>query len=176
MDIREILGQILGIIGMILGFVIYQVKDSKKILLVQIITSAIFCVHYILIGALSGFVLNTVGTIRSVVYYHRDKKIFSGRYVPVVFAVVMAVTGAIFWEAWYSIFVVSGLVIYNLALTFKNPQNLRRSVMISAPMILTYNIFSKSIGGIAYESISIISGIIGLIRYRNSKNDKIERG
>ena len=171
MNITWIIGQILGIIGMILGFVIYQVKDSKKILLVQIITSLIFCIHYILIGALSGAVLNIVGTVRSVVYYHREKKFFSGKYIPIAFAFIMAGTGIIFWETWYSIFVVSGLVIYNLALTFKNPQNLRRSILISCPLILTYNIFSKSVGGIAYESISMVSGIIGLIRYKNPKKE-----
>lgn len=169
MEIKEIIGQIFGIIAVILGFVIYQVKDAKRILMVQILASIVFCIHYILIGALSGFVLNAVGTVRSVVYYHKDKKIFSGKYIPVVFAAIMAVTGMMFWEAWYSIFVVLGLIIYTLALSFKNPQNLRKSIMVSCPLVLIYDVLSHSYGGIIYESISMVSGIIGLIRYKTSK-------
>ena len=166
MDIKEIIGQIFGIIAVILGFCIYQVKDAKKLLLVQILTSAVFCIHYGLIGALSGFVLNGVGIVRSTVYYYRDKKIFSGKYIPVLFAVIMAVVGVKFWEAWYSIFVVLGLVINSYALSFKNPQNLRKSILITCPMVIVYNAFSYSYGGIVYESVSIVSGIIGIIRYR----------
>jgi len=101
MDIKEIIGQIFGIIAVILGFCIYQVKDAKKILLVQILTSAVFCIHYGLIGALSGFVLNAVGIVRSGVFYYRDKKIFSGKYIPAVFSGIMAVFGVIVWEAGY---------------------------------------------------------------------------
>ena len=169
MDIREIIGQIFGIIAVILGFVIYQVKDAKKLLLVQILTSTVFCIHYGLIGAISGFVLNAVGVVRSTVFYNRDKKIFSGNYIPAVFSVIMAITGVIFWEAWYSVFVVVGLVINSYALSFKNPQNLRKSILVTCPLVIIYNVLAHSYGGIVYESISIVSGIIGLIRYKNSQ-------
>jgi hypothetical protein len=34
-------------------------------------------------------------------------------------------------------------------------------------MVLIYNIWGHSVGGSIYESIVIISSIIGLIKYRN---------
>lgn len=49
-----------------------------------------------------------------------------------------------------------------------NPQLLRKSVLATSTMVTIYNIFVFSIGGIANEVISIISSIIGIIRYRKA--------
>ena len=119
MDIREIIGQIFGIIAVILGFVMYQIKDAKRILMVQIFICLVFCIHYFLLEATSGLILNAVGAARSITYYNRDKLEKCEKYLPVIFAVIMAIMGIFFWEAWYSIFVVVGLVINSVALSFK---------------------------------------------------------
>ena len=169
MDIREIIGQIFGIIAVILGFVMYQIKDAKRILMVQIFICLVFCIHYFLLEATSGLILNAVGAVRSITYYNRDKLEKCEKYLPVIFAVIMAIMGICFWEAWYSIFVVVGLVINSVALSFKKPQNLRKSILISSPLVIIYDAFIMSIGGIIFESVSVISSVIGLIRYKNSK-------
>ena len=169
MDIREIIGQIFGIITVILGFIMYQIKDAKRLLLVQICICFTFCTHYFLIEATSGLVLNAVGSVRSIMYYNREKLGKFEKYIPVIFAVIMGIMGIYFWEAWYSIFVVVGLVINSVALSFKNPQNLRKSILITSPLVIIYDSFIMSIGGIIFESVSVISSVIGLIRYKNSK-------
>lgn len=171
---KEIIGQIFGMIAVVLGFLIYQVKSKKQILIVQIITSAVFCVHYSLLGATSGFVLNAIGFVRSIIYYNSDKKIFSGKYIPWLFSVLMAFAGMIFWESWYSVFVVVGITINSFALSFKNPQNLRKSILITSPLVLIYDILCHAIGGSIYEAIAIISALTGLIRFKKSKTDKIK--
>ena len=53
-----IIGQIIGVIAVAGTFVSYQTKTQKQLLIVNMIATALFCVHYMLLGASSGMVLN----------------------------------------------------------------------------------------------------------------------
>ena len=59
----------LGVVAVILGFVTYQMKSPKALLIVNLITCGVFCLHYLLIGAISGAVMNGLGILRNVVYF-----------------------------------------------------------------------------------------------------------
>ena len=68
------------------------------------------------------------------------------------------------------------LIIFALAantifMSFGNPQLLRKSILLTSTCVLIYNVFVFSIGGIANEGISIISSVIGIIRFRKEKNN-----
>lgn len=166
MDYSNIIGQLLGMGAVVLGFLNYQVKGAKSILLIQLITCAVFCAHYLMIGAISAFALNVVGVVRNIVYYKRNSETLWGKICPVVFAVVMGVMGMLSWQNWYSAFVVAGLVINTVCLGFKSAHDIRKSILVSSPMVLYYDIMAKSIGGVVYESVAIISAIIGLVRHK----------
>ncbi len=75
------------------------------------------------------------------------------------------------WENVWSIFIVLGLVINTYAMSFKDPQHIRISVLITCPMVLLYDCIVVSLGGIIFESVSIISAIIGAVRYKNIKQN-----
>lgn len=160
------IGQIFGVAAVILGFVSFQMNTQKKVLAAQIATSVVFIIHYILIGAVSAVALNVVGLFRNIAYFHRDKKILSSRYVPVFFAVVMAMMGILSWQNMYSLLIIAGITINTVCLSFKDPQNLRKSILISSPLVLLYDVAVFSLGGIVYESVAVISSVIGIIKYR----------
>ena len=160
------IGQILGIIAIILGFISYQVKTQKQLLFMQTSVAAVFGVHYLLIGAYSGMAMNAVGIVRNLVYNGRNQKGSSSRLVPIVFVLIQCVMCALTWEAWYSVFVLFGLTINTYCLSFKNPQNVRKSIFVTSPLVLTYDVLAGSIGGMIYESVSIISAFIGVLRHR----------
>ncbi len=169
MEITEIVGQILGLVAVLLGFVSYQMRTQKQLLAAQTATVITFCIHYYLIGATSGMMLNLLGVARNLAYYHKDKPLFSGRKCPIFFAVLMGIAGVLTWQDYYSIFIVAGLVINTICLSFSDPQKVRASILVSSPLVLTYDLFVRSIGGAIYESVVIVSSIIGIIRYRKQK-------
>jgi len=169
-SVGMIIGQIMGFVAVVLGFVSFQMSTQKHLLLVQTATTIAFCIHYYLIGATSGLMLNLLGIARNLAYYHKDKPLFSGKKCPIFFAVVMGVVGLLSWQGYYSIFVVLGLVINTVCLSFANPQNIRKSILVTSPMVLIYDAFVLSIGGIIYESVVIVSSIIGIIRYRKQQD------
>lgn len=161
-----ILGQVLGGVAIILGFISYQLKTQKQLLLFQLITAAVFSAHYALIGAYSGMAMNLVGIVRTFTYRIYNDKSSTPPALPIFFAVVMAGLCALSWEAWYSVFVLFGLVIHTLCLAFRNPNNVRKSILVTSPLVLIYDAFAGSWGGMVYESVAIISSVIGILRNR----------
>lgn len=171
MDMTMLIGQIMGFVAVVLGFISFQMRTQKQLLVVQTATTIAFCIHYYLIGATSGLMLNLLGIVRNLAYYHKDKPIFSGWKCPVFFAIVMGAVGLMSWQAYYSIFIVLGLVINTVCLSFVNPQNIRKSILVSSPLVLLYDVFVMSFGGVIYESVVIVSSIIGIVRYRRQKEE-----
>ena len=114
-------------------------------------------------------VLNIVAMIRNLVYSRRDLKLFSGKWWPAAFAVIMGITGMLFWQDWYSVFVVAGLVINSVCMSFKDPQKIRKSILVSSPLVLIYDAFALSLGGIIYESAAIVSALVGILRFSREK-------
>ena len=163
-SISWFVGQAFGIFAIIFGFVSYQVKTQRQLLVMQSAVALLFCIHYFLLGAYTGMAMNIVALIRNVVYERFCKKDGGVKLVPYVFIVILCGIAIFTWEAWYSIFVVLGIAINTYCMSFKNPQNVRKSIFVSSPLVLIYNVFSLSIGGIIYETVAIVSSFIGVLR------------
>lgn len=157
-----------------LGFLSYQMHTQKQLLLLQTLTSVVFVFHYLLIGATSGMAMNVINVFRNIVYYERNRRGSNDKILPIGFAVVLGTIGLLSWEAWYSIFVVLGLIINTLCMAFPDPQKVRKSILVTSPMVLIYDAFALSYGGIVYESVAIVSSLIGILRKRRSKSEDRE--
>ena len=167
----EIIGHAFGVVAIGMFFLSYQMFDKKKLLLVQTLATATLCLQYILIGAYSGFALNIVCIIRNVLYYRRDKKGVSGILLPIILALTMAIVSLFSWDGYHSLFIILGLMINTVCMGVCNSQNLRKSILITCPLILIYNLFELSYSGAISETISLISAVIGIIRYNKKNNN-----
>lgn len=158
------IGQVFGIIAIILGFISYQVRTQRQILFMQSSVAVVFCVHYFLIGAYSGMAMNAVNIVRNFFYDRRTQSGSKSKLIPIVFVAVQCIMCALTWEAWYSVFVLLGIGINTYCMSFESPQNIRKSILVTSPLVLTYDIFARSIGGSIYESVALISAFIGILR------------
>ena len=168
----EILGHVIGFIAILFYFWSYQIHDKRKLIAVQTVATALMCLQYILLGAYSGFALNIICIIRNFFFYYRDKKGVSGYFLPIFFACIMAVVSLFSWDGLYSLLIISGLMINTVCMGVCNAQNLRKSVIFTCALIIAYNAFSFAIMGIVSESISIISAVIGIVRYSRAEKEK----
>lgn len=173
-DLWYIIGQVLGIVAIALGFLTYQIRTQRGVILTQIAVTACFVLHFWLIGAVTGMALNSVALLRNLAYYWREKRGSHSQVLPIAFTVVMAVVGLFTWEAWYSVFMLGGLVINSYCMSFHDPQKLRVSILVSCPLALTYDVFVLSIGGAVYEAVAVISAVIGLWRFYRKKGEKTQ--
>ena len=94
------------------------------------------------------------------------------RILSLLLAAAMVVVGAFSWQGPVSLMIIVALAANTIFMSFGNPQLLRKSVRGTSTLVLLYNIFVFSIGGIANEGLSIISSAVGIARFRkeNAEN------
>ena len=167
------IAQGLGILAILLGFVNYIVKTRGQVLFVNSVTTICFVLHYLCLGAWAGMVMNLIACVRNIVYYYAGKNGKVNKLFSVFFAAVMVTLGVttslMAKEGLYFLFSVLALVINTFAMSFTDPNNIRKSILITSPMVLIYNCFVFSIGGAVYEAVAIVSAVVGLIRYKKQK-------
>lgn len=167
-----IIGQILGIIATILTFVSYQSNTKKNLLIIQSTAIIFTCMSFLFLNALTGFALNIVCLLRNTVFYFQSEK--SKFHVPTVcfLTVLMIGVGALSWQGYLSLIPILALAANTVFMSLGKPQILRGSVVVTSSMMIAYNVLVFSLGGIASESISIVSSVIGLLRFKNANQGK----
>ena len=169
---NEIIGQALGILAVILGFISFQMKTPKGILFFQTITALVFSAHYLLIGAPTAAALNFLAAIKCLVYFYRNKRGANGLIAPVIFTVLTIVTSLLTWNGWVSALIMTGLVVNSISLALPNANKTRMCMFIKSPLCLAYNLLVKSGGGVIYECAVLVSSLIGIITNRKDKNEQ----
>ena len=163
------IGHVLGFISVGLFFYSYQCTEKRKLMVIQTVATALSCVQYLLIGAFSGFALNIVCIIRNLAFYYRDKYKRTDLVIPIVFSLSIAVASIFSWEGIHSLLITTGLVVNTMCMGIFNAKDFRKSILISSSLILIYNVFAFSYSGMLSETISLVSVLIGIIRYSNTK-------
>ncbi|MBO5285364.1 MAG: YgjV family protein [Clostridia bacterium] len=171
-----IVGQFFGIVAMVGTFISYQANTKQRVLIVQTLATILTCASYYFLDAKSGMVLNVIAVLRNVIFYFQKEGTKLSYITAFTLAGIMTVFGALSWQGWFSILVIVALAANTVFLSLGNPQLLRKSILVTSTMVLIYNCFVLSLGGIANEAIAIISSIIGIIRYvkLTKKQDKTE--
>lgn len=163
-NLGYLIGQALGIIAVILGFISFQRKTQFGIIVSQCVTALVFSAHYLFISAPTAVALNFLSAVICVVFAFRNKSQRKSISEVIINSVLITVAGVLTWENIYSLFLIAGLVVSTVSLSFSNPQNTRRAMFIKSPLCIIYNIAVSSMGGVIFECVVIISSIIGLIK------------
>ena len=176
MEMKEIIGQIFGIFGLLAFVLSFQCKSSKKLVFVQGIGGMLFFINFLLIGAYGGALFNLTIMIRGLLYAKKDGKIWKPILIGVLFTVAYVygltlVRGDILQMVLITLPYVSLLIMS--VLMWKENGNLIRIFQISAlsPSWLIHNIFNFTLGGILAELFNIISAILSLVRFKDNEDE-----
>jgi hypothetical protein len=167
---NEIIGQILGIIATAITVISYQANNKGKLIMIQSAATLSTCLGYLFLGAWSGFALNIVCLVRNGFFYFLKKGTPLYRALSVLLAAMMVGVGMLSWQGPISLLIIVALVINTLFMAFGSAQALRYSVCLTSSMILLYNIFVFTVGGIMNEGLAIVSSVIGILRFRRGKS------
>ena len=168
---QQIIGQALGILATVITIISYQMNTKRSLLLVQTAATACTCLAYLFLGAASGFALNVVCIIRNVVFYFQKDSGKAHTLTALTLALAMVVLGILSWQGPVSLLIITALAANTVFLSFGNPQLLRKSILGTSTLVLLYNIFVFSLGGIANEALSIVSSLVGILRFRQEKKN-----
>ena len=174
MTTTYVLGQILGVFAPILTTLSYQANTKRKLLFIQTLATLCICISYLLLDAPSGFALNIVCLTRNVSFFFLNEKSKLNSVAAGGFALMMLPLGILSWQGPISILMITALAINTVCMSFGIPQLLRKSILLTSTMVLIYNCYVFSIGGILNEALAIISSVIGIIRFRKQhKNESV---
>ena len=165
-NINEIIGQAISIVCVILFAISYQVKEQKHIIIIQTFGTLGWCLAYYFIGATSGFAVNIVTIVRNISMLFIKPRTRLSYITTALLVVAMGVVSALSWDGPQTLIIVISLMLNTIFFSFGDPQLLRKSVIGTSSGFLLYNIITMLSGGIISESMSIISSIIGVIRFR----------
>lgn len=168
---NEIIGQVLGIFATVITFLSYQMNTKRSLLAVQTAATLCTCLAYLFLGATSGFALNIVCVTRNVVFYFTKKGTRLNYISTALLAAAMIILGALSWQGYVSLLIIVALALNTVFMSLGDPQVLRKSVVFTSTLVLIYNCFVFSIGGIANEGVSIVSSVIGIIRFYKGKGE-----
>ena len=165
----EIIGQILGFVAVIIGFISYQMKTPKAILCFEIMSATVFGTHYLFLGEFTGVALNGLMLVQGIVYYIRARRGKKGFVVPAIFTCLVLIVGFLSWNSFTSLFIIIGLAIYSFFIGMSNAQVIRFAMFAKAPICLTYNVLVFSLGGILYECSVFTSSLISTVKHYRKK-------
>lgn len=174
MNLYTIVYQIIGIVAMLFMVMSFQMKTSRAIIYMQIFSSLLFCIHYILMGAAMGAFLNFVAMVRAYVYSHKEK-CKADHIAWLIFFIIIYIGGYIATftllgkeptvrNIVLEMLPVIGMVAGTVGFRMKEARSVRSLSLVNAPAWLIYNLFNGSIGGAVSDSLSIISLLVGKIR------------
>lgn len=171
---QNLIAQSIGFIAMITAFISYQFNKHKNIMIMQLVTSALWTLHYLCLGVISGMALNIVNVLRNVVYSNKDKKWASYGFYPFLFCVINIVAISFTWTDYWCIFP----LIASFFTTFGTWNNKTKVVRLTSIPVnvcwFTFNAVNGSWAGSINEAITFISVVVSIVRYdilKKGKND-----
>ena len=173
----NILATIIGIGAVACFLLSFQQKTRGKIIALNSASRILYILQYLLLGAISGAMLDVVGIAASLlagVKGHPKFKRYMKFLIPAVF-LAFVVTGALTYKSYVDLFSLTGVIIHSWALFLNDEKKIRVLSLAGSPWWLAYNISNLAVGSAIGDTLSICSIIIAMFRYDIPRRKKDEK-
>ena len=168
--INNVLIQGIGFIALILLVLSFQVKSRKNILYIHFLSMVLFAIHFSLLSAWTAVAMVSLNAIKSLVFSFKDSiKYLQNNFILYLFIILFWISGLLTWEGFHSLFAILALNFVVLSHWSTNTKKLRLLFMLCHPFWIAYDLVVGSYAGIVSEIVVLISGGIGLWRYKQNK-------
>lgn len=164
--------QTIGLVATVLMVSVFQSKKRSSMLKLQISATLLFALHFFLLGATTGSILNLAGSLRSFVFLKSHKK--RNPQILYLFIALFTLVGLITWQGPISLLPMFGMVAGTIAYWQKTPAKTRMLIPFSTIPWFAYSLISGSIPGVMVESFVFVSTVIGIYRLDLPKNHKLK--
>lgn len=161
--------QVIGFAGTALVLLSFQFRSNRKLFLMQALGCVCFLVHFGLLGAYAGMLLNLFGIIRGYVMVQAEKgKTWANSrgmriLLPLLCLVMSLPSGS---EGWLTLLPICGSLVETISQQRKNAKLIRLlKLFFCSPCWLVYNICSHSIPGAVTEIFCMLSVILSIYRF-----------
>lgn len=157
--------QIVGFFGLGLSIVAFQFKKHRQIISCKILSALCFGLHYALLGAWSGAVLELISVIRDVIFRRQVHKNISTTPTIIGFGTFVVVVGVITYDGLLSLLPVVCKLLTTVSYGMKKEKWLRRITLPSSFLWIVYNFSIGSISGMVTDCLNIVSILIAVYKF-----------
>ena len=162
----EIFAQALGFVGAAIYVFSFQIRNVKKLFLMQALGAVFFTVHFLLLGAHTGALQNSLSILRGIILLFRDRKWAKSRFTLAGLIILFIISGIVTYSGPLGLLPMVAMIVSTLAMWTGDGFKIRvTQLAATSPCWLIYNISVMSVSGILTESFNIISVIVSFIRY-----------
>lgn len=175
----DILGQIVGIVGIVVLLLGYQQKTRGRIIAVNMTARLLFILQYVLLLAFEGAVMDFAAMISTFVAGKKETPFVKKYRIPVLIVVngLIIAAGLSVYEDIFSLSPIVAVLFQTSGLWLSKEKNIRRVCILGGPFWFIYNFSSKAYASCAGDIMGITSLLIAMLRYdwkRDKKEEKNE--
>ncbi|MGI6003687.1 MAG: YgjV family protein [Lachnospiraceae bacterium] len=164
---HDILIQAIGFLGVLFFFISYQVKDNRRLFIIQTLGCLTFSLQFALLGAFGGCLSLFINITRNIMLTKYDEcKAIRWKGWIAVFAALSIVSALFTWDGWISILPVVGTVSGTIGCWTNNAGKIRAvNLCVNSPGMMLYDVLVGSWGGVLNEGMTMLSIIISIARF-----------
>ena len=150
----------------------YLQKNRKRIILLNVLSRALYILQYVLLFAFEGAVQEIAGIVAAFLAQRKDTPLIKKR-VKLVFAgscILIVAMGLLTYKSFISLFPIVGVLLQTGALWLSDEKWIRRISLLGVPFWFVYNVSSGSFGGCAGDMMSVVSIVTAMIKYDVRRN------
>ena len=157
--------QLIGLAGSILAITALQSGSREKILSLQALCCVLWVVHYALLGAYTGVLINVLGLGRAVVCSLNDRPWARSPLWLAFFLACYAVSPLLTWDGPYCLLLGGAMMLTTVALWTHDMGLTRLLYLLNSPLVLVYNLIAQSYSSAVIEIFAFCSFLFAVWRY-----------
>ena len=163
------IGQLFGFCAMLVGILMYQFKKHRTIMLLMMLCSGLWCLHFLLLGKYTAVFMNLLNVARAVLYSFRGRKWADHVFIPIACCAASLCISAVTWEGPLSLLPATASVFAACAGWQTDTKKLKLLTIPVCVCWFVYNWFSRSYAGMANETFVLCSVFVALYRLRRNR-------
>lgn len=161
-----IIGNIIAFIASIIMVYTGYIKEKKKILYVQAIQIGLFVVSNIILGGITGAIINAISCVRNILCY-KEKLNTLSKTILIIVSVVLSLK---FNDLGFiGLFPLISSIIYILFMNIKDVIKFKYLIIFTMILWLCYDVYIGSYTSAIFNFACIVANIISIIELKTKK-------
>ena len=160
-----ILSQVFALLATIFIGCTYFVNDKTKVLILCLLYCVFYGTHYLLLGAMTGFLVTLISFIRNIIFYINSKKRRKNSKIILGSLILISIISGIFsYKSIFSIITIIASIISTYSVWQDNVKLYKILALPVGLCYLLYGIYINSYASIITEGILLITVIVGITK------------
>lgn len=166
------IAQIIGVIALLLTIYTWNRKNRSEILITQCVSSIVYIIHYVLLSAFTGAIMNALVIGRNLTFDLKHKKQWA-KHPGLLFGfiLILCAGGALSWQGPISIMGTLGTIVGTYGMWQNDPWKMRFYIFIACAIWIPYTIVVHSYSGLISQLVAMFAILIA--KYRHGREEII---